>query len=372
LKKRIAIITTHPIQYQVPLFKKLSSSNIRVDVFFASKHSLSSKLKDKGFNKKFNWDIDLLKGYNYFFSKKENNNVDHWSVSFDNIEYLLSRNNYNAILIFGWSNILYLKSLFIAKKLKIKTILRVETNLRFQNSIFKKIIKFFFLKFLFSNIDFFLVIGKLNKQFYKSFKIKNSRLFNAPYFVDNNFFKKKKKLKSKKKTNFLFVGKLIDRKNPLLFIKIAEKLKNKKNLHFNIVGSGPLFDICKEEIKIKNLRNVSMLGFKNQKELRIIYSKNDYLILTSIYETWGLVVNESMASGLPVISSLNCGATHDLIKNNHTGFIYKNPENLVRIILNISNNKKIQKKLIKNVKKKIKRYTINKTVIAIKKIVYSS
>ncbi len=204
MKKGIAIITTHPIQYQVPLFKKLSSSNIKVDVFFASKHALSSKIKDKGFNKKFNWDIDLLNGYNYFFSKKENNNVDHWSVSFQNLENLLNKNKYNAILIFGWSNILYLKALFIAKKLKIKTILRVETNLHSKNSIFKRIIKFFFLKFIFSHIDFFLTIGKLNRQFYKSFNIDNSRLFNAPYFVDNKFFQNNKNSKPKKK-NKLFV-----------------------------------------------------------------------------------------------------------------------------------------------------------------------
>ncbi len=372
MKKSIAIITTHPIQYQVPLFKKLSSSNIKLDVFFASKHGSNSKLKDKGFNKKFNWDIELLKGYNYFLPKKENINVDHWKVSFENLENLLSKNKYNAILIFGWSNILYLKALFIAKKLKIKTILRVETNLRLKNTIFKRIIKFFFLKFLFSHIDFFLTIGKLNRQFYKSFAIDNSRLFNAPYFVDNNFFQNKKSSKLKKKINFLFVGKLIDRKNPLLFIKIAEKLKNKKNIHFNIVGSGPLFDTCKKEIKIKSLSNISMLGFRNQKELKKIYSNNDYLLLTSKYETWGLVVNEAMASGLPVISSLNCGATHDLIKNKHTGFIYNTPNNLVKIVLKLSNNRKIQNKLIKNVKTKIKNYNVDETIIAIKKIIYKS
>ena len=65
-KKNLAIITTHPIQYQTPLFKKLSSSKISVDVFFASKQNLSSKKKDLEFNVNFNWDVELLKGYNYF------------------------------------------------------------------------------------------------------------------------------------------------------------------------------------------------------------------------------------------------------------------------------------------------------------------
>lgn len=372
MKKNIAIITTHPIQYQVPLFKKLSSSNIKLDVFFASKHGSNSKLKDKGFNKKFNWDIDLLKGYNYLLPKKENINVDHWKVSFENLETLLSKNKYNAILIFGWSNILYLKALFIAKKLKIKTILRVETNLHSKNPVFKRIIKFFFLKFIFSHVDFFLTIGKLNRQFYKSFAIDNSRLFNAPYFVDNNFFKNNKTSKLKKKTNFLFVGKLIDRKNPLLFIKIAEKLKNEKNIHFNIVGSGPLFDTCKKEIKIKSLSNISMLGFRNQKKLKKIYSNNDYLVQTSNYETWGLVINEAMASGLPVITSHNSGAAHDLIKHNNNGYIFRNPDHLFKIISQLAKNKKLQIKLRPNVKKKIKQYSVDKTIRSIIKILYKS
>ena len=71
MKKNIAIITTHPIQYQIPLFKKLNKSKfINLFVFFGSRHGKVSLKKDLEFNKKFNWDIDVSKGYNYFFPKK--------------------------------------------------------------------------------------------------------------------------------------------------------------------------------------------------------------------------------------------------------------------------------------------------------------
>ncbi len=373
MKKKLAIVSTHPIQYQVPLFKELSKKNIEVDVFFSSKHGLNSKIKDKGFNKKFNWNINMLDNYNYFFSKKNYDDVDSWKVSFKNLENYLKKKKYNGILIFGWSNILYLKAIYLAKKLNIKSILRVETNLFSTNSIFKNIIKFFFLKYLFSKIDFFLFIGKLNLKFYKHFKIQNFKLYSAPYFVDNSFFSKNKtNHKRNKKIKFLFVGKLIERKNPLLFLKLAERFKEKKNIVFNIVGSGPLERYCQKYIKHKRLQNVKMLGFKNQIELKKIYSLNNYLIMTSNYETWGLVINEAMASGLPVITSHNSGAAHDLIKHNYNGYIYRNSGHLFKIISLLSRDKKLSIKLRSNIKKKIKQYNVDKTVRSIIKILYKS
>ena len=75
-------------------------------------------------------------------------------------------------------------------------------------------------------------------------------------------------------------------------------------------------------IKDNQINNVTILGFKNQSELRKIYQISNLLILPSIYETWGLVVNEAMACGIPVITTKNSGASYDLIKNNVTGYLY--------------------------------------------------
>ena len=100
-KKNIAIISTHPIQYQVPLFKKLNSSKISVDVFYASRQNLSSTIKDLEFNMNFKWDIDLLNGYNKFFSLYQKNQIDSWKLSFKDLEQKLKKKKYNAILIFG-------------------------------------------------------------------------------------------------------------------------------------------------------------------------------------------------------------------------------------------------------------------------------
>ena len=150
---------------------------------------------------------------------------------------------------------------------------------------------------------------------------------------------------------------------------MANYFKNDKSLHFTLVGDGELLKSCKEYIKYKKLKNVSILGFKNQKELVDIYKNSDLLLVTSEYETWGLVINEAMASGIPVIASNNCGASFDLISKK-TGFIYKNEKDLIKKILKISKSRNLEKSMKKNVIKKVKDYSINKTVLSIKKILY--
>ena len=164
IKKKLAIVTTHPIQYQSPLFKEIANSNkFQLDVYFASKHGYQSKYIDKDFKKKFNWNINLLSGYNYFFSAKADQNINSFFLSFNDLNKTLFKNKYTAILLFGWSNIFYIKTFFLAKLHKIPIILRVETNFEEEINYLKKKIKYLVLYFFFKYINYFLYIGFLNK-----------------------------------------------------------------------------------------------------------------------------------------------------------------------------------------------------------------
>ena len=65
MKRKIAIFTTHPIQYQIPLFRALEKKkNIDLTIFYASNHGIKPKV-DTEFNKKFAWNINLVSGYKY-------------------------------------------------------------------------------------------------------------------------------------------------------------------------------------------------------------------------------------------------------------------------------------------------------------------
>jgi len=377
-KKKIAIVTTHPIQYQSPLFKEISHlDKFEADVYFASKQGYQSKYIDKDFKKKFNWNINLLSGYNYLFSSKNDQNVNSFFLSYKDLNNTLFKNKYDAILLFGWNNILYIKSFFLAKIHKVPIILRVETNSSQKINYFKKIIKYFILNILFKYIDYFLYIGTLNKKFYLNLGVNDKRLYPAPYSVDNNFFLNKKETnifinKKFKKKTILFVGKLIERKNVEEFLNLAKLFKNDRRFNFLVVGDGHQIKLCNEFIISNKLSNIKIAGFKNQRELKVIYQKSFLLIVPSKYETWGLVINEAMASGLPVICSRNCSSSRDLIINGKNGYVYNlgDIKLLKKIIIELSENKKKYLNMLKKIKKHIKNFTFSQTIKSLNKILY--
>lgn len=185
--------------------------------------------------------------------------------------------------------------------------------------------------------------------------------------MDNNFFNVIKKRKICKYFNILFVGKFIARKNPFDILKIAEILKHYKNIKFILVGDGPLLSKAKNWIKEKSIKNVRFEGFKNQLQIRKIYSQGDILINSSSFETWGLVVNEAMASGLPCIVTSSTGCSNDLIIKGKTGYVYQagNLFELKKYILAIYSNKKKYYQMSSEVKNLIKKYNIKRTVTEI-------
>lgn len=114
---------------------------------------------------------------------------------------------------------------------------------------------------------------------------------------------------------YLFVGRLIDVKNvPLL---IEEFNRNGRPL--TIVGKGKLED----ELKARAKDNISFMGFVDNQRLGEVYKAHDVFILSSYSETWGLVVEEALYWGLPVIVSNHVGSSIDMVRDLGTGEIFE-------------------------------------------------
>jgi glycosyltransferase involved in cell wall biosynthesis len=118
----------------------------------------------------------------------------------------------------------------------------------------------------------------------------------------------------------LFAGKLVPFKRPLDLVAAAALLRRSSvPVHVMIAGAGAL----EGEIARKATQAgipLSMLGFCNQSEMPAVYSAADVLVLPSDgRETWGLVANEALACGRPVILSDACGAAADLVLDGAVG-----------------------------------------------------
>ena len=120
---------------------------------------------------------------------------------------------------------------------------------------------------------------------------------------------------------FLFAGKLEDKKRPLDLLEAVARLPAdlKSRVHVLVAGDGPLRGACE---RLAGARGwpVSFAGFLNQSRLPDAYAAADVLVLPSdAGETWGLVVNEAMASGRPAVVSRAAGCCADLVVENETG-----------------------------------------------------
>lgn len=123
------------------------------------------------------------------------------------------------------------------------------------------------------------------------------------------------------KVKLLFVGSLIPRKNVQI---VMEALKDNSDIDFTLVGDGEE-RVKLEVIAQKNRINTRFLGIRPMNEVPEIMQQNDVLILPSLHDGWGAVVNEAMSLGLYVIVSDRCGAKA-LIVDDTDGLIFKSKD----------------------------------------------
>jgi len=116
----------------------------------------------------------------------------------------------------------------------------------------------------------------------------------------------------------LYVGQLIERKNVRRLLEAMEKLQD-QDVGILIVGSGPQEPELRDFCRHYGLQNVYFEGFKQQPDLPWYYAMADVLVLPSVKEVWGLVVNEALATGLYVLCSDRAGAAYDLIREGWNG-----------------------------------------------------
>jgi len=147
--------------------------------------------------------------------------------------------------------------------------------------------------------------------------------------VDNAFFASRvaeirSNATSEALNSFLFVGRLAEVKNlPLLLDAYRSYKQDGGHRNLEIVGHGPLEHSLKASVQRAGLEDsIQFFGFQSYDSLPAWYARTACLILPSVSEPWGLVVNEAMASGLPVIVSDRCGCADDLVEDGLNGYIF--------------------------------------------------
>jgi glycosyltransferase involved in cell wall biosynthesis len=385
--QKLAIISTHPIQYNAPFFKLLSErKKVELKVFYTWSQSKTGSKYDPGFGKEIEWDIPLLDGYDYCFVNNVSNSPgSHHFKGIDNPTLIKEISNWgaNAVLVYGWSFKSHFKAMLYFKG-NIPVFFRGDSTLLDEQTGFKKTIRRFVLKFIYSKIDIALYAGNANKAYFLANGVKENSLVFMPHAIDNNRFAVNDKNKSaaievrnnlKIPSNglvFLFAGKLEPKKQPDLLANIFCEIEN-NTAHLIIAGNGVLENSLKAGFG--HLVNIHFLDFQNQQAMPGLYAACDVFVLPSKgpNETWGLAINEAMAAGKPIIVSKACGVAYDLVENKVTGFTFeKNDKKKLREHLEyFISNESMLKVMSNEVLNKIALYSFENDCTAVENLLMS-
>lgn len=333
---RVAYFLTHPIQYQSPLIRRLRTGGVDVHVIYGNDATARAYF-DKGFGRQLAWDVPLLEGYpsTVLNTDDPKGTPREQRAHFEGqIAALLEREKFDAVWVHGWAHPFTQAAWRQARMRRLPILLRGETFLGcVRGGMLRRLAHKFIFSRKFREVSAFLAVGKLNAALYRAYGVDSRRIFEVPYAVDNAFFQKRcqeaapdrEKLRTALGLKpgcpvILFCAKLIDVKSPEVLIRAVGGMNTEAQCL--LVGDGELRPALEKLAAEVAPGRVKFLGFRNQSELPALYDLCDVFVLPSRFEPWGLVVNEVMNAGRPVVVSDQVGCGPDLIRDGQNGSVF--------------------------------------------------
>lgn len=329
-KRRILFVATHPVQYAVPLFRRMAADpRLEIQVAFLS--LAGARLShDAGFGATFQWDIPLLDGYPW---------LELGRLQARALRRLMDDTRWDAIVLHtGYRYSVFWAALLHARRRGIPVLFGTDaTNFETQTGKgagYKSLLKKLVLPWIFRLADVAIVPSTRSRDFLLGMGLNVDRVVVTPYVVDNDWWRSAAQAVDRAAvrrswnipidaTVFLFCAKLQAWKRPHDVLSGIARLAD-SSAFLIFAGEGPLrADLERSASALGVSERTRFLGFANQSELPAIYGAADALVLPSEYEPFGVVVNEAMLCGCVPIVSDRVGAVGDLVTNGKSGLVYR-------------------------------------------------
>ena len=345
-KIKVAILAPTCFYYQAPLYRNLAAHpRLELTVYFCSDEALTGSDVATKFNTDGRWGVEdnVLSGYENKFLKNYSPAPSYMKWPFGLMNFgiwdEIRRQRPHVVVLMSWMNPTWWTAIAACLRYDIPFLYLTDQNIQIESSKPKWLywIKRLLLGMgLFRITSGFLCAGSSNLDLYAYYLVPDHKLIPfayswgydtlldlAPAFIQHRGkFRQELGIPIDSHV-FMYCGRLSQEKNPGQLLEAYRRLESpKKSLLF--VGDGDQRPKLEEYVATHNVESVHFLGFQDRKALPKFFSIADALVLPSLRETWGMVVNEAMCFSLPILVSNQVGSGKDLVIEGFNG--YKFPE----------------------------------------------
>lgn len=329
---KLAIVSTHPIQYYAPVFQSLArSAEVLPRVFYTWSQAAAGAQFDPGFGRVVQWDVPLLDGYEHEFvpNVARHPGTEHFlGLQNPTLNARIEAWGADAVLVYAWNSHSHLAALRHFKG-RLPVLFRGDSTLLDDVSGMRRLARRAFLRWVYRHVDLALAVGENNREYFAWCGLAPGQISIVPHSIDAPRFQRDAEAReaaakawrqslgiAEGEVVLLFAAKLVPKKAPLLLLEAFKRLRGRA--HLVLAGSGEL------EVALRvaaTVPNVHFLPFQNQDAMPTLYRLGDLLVLPSLYqETWGLALNEALACDRAVLASDRVGAARDVIEEGVTGW----------------------------------------------------
>lgn len=354
---KVLFITNIPAPYRIDFYNELGKS-VDLTVIFEAKGAEGIR---------FNWNIDKIKNFKAIFLSE--GNINERKIDWKILKYI-KKGEYDHIVATSYSYLTEMCALIFLKIKRMPYYLETDGGMIREENFVKRVYK----RFLVSNAKGYFSPSKSSDDYLSFYGADRNVIYRYPFtslkqkdILDNITLRDeqlylREELGIKEEKVVLSVGQFIYRKGYDIFLKACKGID--KNIGIYIIGGKVTEEYLKLSRKL-NLKNVHFIDFQNKEELSKYYRASDLFVLPTREDIWGLVINEAMGNGLPVITTNKCVSGIELVTNNENGKIidseqYQELNKAMNVILYSKDLENMKRKSLE----KIKEYTIEKMVEA--------
>jgi len=313
-KSKVLLTTNVPSPYRIDFFNEYGKY-IDLTVLFEKKISNERNTR---------WNSNNFDNFNFLFLKGIKTSTDT-AFCPSIIRHILFK-KYKLIIICNPLTPTGLFAILCLKLFNKKFIIETDGAFYNKNQKFLNMIR----TFSYNSAKLCLSTSLIHDYYYQNLGVNPSKIVRYPF---TSIYKKdilvkpitmqtkleiRKKLGIKEKNILLGVGQFIERKGFDLLLKEANLLDNSYGIY--LIGSENI-ELYRQLLQTTKFSNVHFISFKQKHELWEYYQAADIFILPTREDIWGLVINEAMANGLPIISTNKCLAATELVKEGKNGFL---------------------------------------------------